>query len=83
MSKLPVILATVLCASSALATPSTGADDGEAQASNGPEVTRTVALWTHGITGAASLVGAAVYGIRGLQNSDLSGYDDDCQRCGR
>ena len=85
MQKTLVALAILLCSSSVWATPPTGAAEGEptttddAGARSTPAVTRTVALWTHGITGAASLVGSAVYGIRGLQKSSVSKYKDECE----
>lgn len=81
MKRILVTVATLLCASPALATPSSVVerdDADDAEASSAPAVTRTVALWTHGITGAASLVGGVVYGIRGLQSSDASAYEDEC-----
>ena len=79
MQKIPLAFATLLCASSALAQPSTVAAEGDAESSSSSSTTRTVALWTHGITGAASLVGGAVYGIRGLKDSDVSKYQDECK----
>ncbi|HEU5076953.1 MAG TPA: hypothetical protein VFU02_22340 [Polyangiaceae bacterium] len=88
-----MVLAILLCVSSALAIPPTDttdttdardATDGEAVGHDSGEssalkVTRTAALWIHGVTGAASLVGSAVYGIRGLRGSELSEYKDDCE----
>ncbi|HEY6725719.1 MAG TPA: hypothetical protein VI197_16910 [Polyangiaceae bacterium] len=42
------------------------------------EVTRNVALWTHGVTAAAFIVGATVYSIRGLRTSEIADYEADC-----
>lgn len=80
----PLILATLVCASSALATPpAVGTDGANVGAETGtgstPAVTRSIALWTHGITAAASFVGGAVYSINGLQTSEVSDYEADCE----
>lgn len=84
MQKVLVALATLFCAPPALAMPTTDRVEGdpvgaETGTSSTAEVTRSVALWTHGITAAASFVGGAVYGIRGLRGSDVAEYEDDCE----
>lgn len=83
MQRVLVALATLLCASSAWATPTTGATGGDdvtdETGASTLEVTRTIALWTHGITAAAMFAGSVVYSIRGLQKSDVHEYRDDCE----
>src|SRR5690606_25863446 len=81
MQKVLVALATILCAPAALATPATGTTEdvgAETETSNTPRVTRSIALWTHGITAAASFVGGTVYSINGYRTSEESDHDDDC-----
>ena len=75
-----LVLAVALCASvaSAQETPLSTADSGSDGAS-APNITRRVALWTHGITGAAPLVGGADIGARGLQTDDADAYEEECK----
>ena len=73
-----LVLVVVLCASAASAQETlTPTADSASDGASAPSITRGVALWTHGITGAASLVGGAVLGARSLQTSEADDYEQE------